>query len=302
MNIVAAALSAGVFIVVGGTAFAATPTPTPSGMPVPGPTPALAPPTNVQFDAHAGGGATVTWEDRAQGEEGYRVIIYLNGSPRVFNLPANSTQLEVPDFQLDCSGPPVGGFLPGGSIEIMVQAFRGNAGSATRLGIAYDCPSAAPTGSMTIRGQVPVRVGSTVMVESLDIEHIKSVPCASTITTGSDASNPSHFIVVVTRECTRPPGSAILRICWATDVCSVLDFKPGDVDVGLLSTLPASTSLPGAGDTGPDLAPPPQSLPNTGGTVMPDSTPRFGAALAGILALVGLIATTSGVRRITREE
>lgn len=175
--------------------------------------------------------------------------------------------------------------------------------ATTRTAAATAAPNATPppAGSMTIRGRVPVPVGSRVTVEALNPEKIRAVSCASTNSTGPDSSKPSEFVVVVGPECVRPPGSPTLRVCWASGACSVLTFQVGDVDVGLLP-IPTNTTQPnpGASESIPTAAsgssPRPRALPGTGTSFAANGSSSPSFQIAGVLGLIGVLAASLGVR------
>lgn len=129
MLVVAGLLGA---LLAGSHAYARTPTPTASSVPS-----ALARPTEVLYDA-----GLLRWVDRADGEAGYRVEVTIGDHSRTFDLPANSTTLELPaDFRPGCAPPAVGS-----SIEVAVVAFNAETQSEPGgLASGFVCGPAKPT-------------------------------------------------------------------------------------------------------------------------------------------------------------
>lgn len=105
------------------TTLAQTPTPPPGTPPAaptatpgtPPPTPPEAP-TNVQYDEQTN---LVTWVDNATGEEGYRIVVTINGEARTFEVGPDIQQFQIPaDFRVICLD-------TGDNISISVTAFSG---------------------------------------------------------------------------------------------------------------------------------------------------------------------------------
>ncbi|MDE3094919.1 MAG: hypothetical protein KGK07_02835 [Chloroflexota bacterium] len=155
---------------------------------------------------------------------------------------------------------------------------------------ATQTPPAATAGSMVVTALAPVPAGTTVRLEAINGQTLRTVLCreAATVADPSSAAASRATFIVDPASCAGPPRLGDLRICWGATECQIFRFEPGkSVDLGLLTTFVVQHPPSVGGGFGA-----PASGPDRLGRWL-----RWGAGTLFVLGVAGLLASGVLLRR-----